>query len=86
MRKLFPLLILLATPAYAQQSITTIDLGDGIAISTDSQGNQATTIDLGGGISTTTTSPAFGTPPPRLGDYGRPVHPAAVPILQPTWR
>lgn len=85
MRKLFPLLILLATPAYAQQSITTIDLGDGIAISTDSQGNQATTIDLGGGISTTTTSPAFGTPVPRFGDYQRPSQPVPVPLPTP-WR
>lgn len=85
MRKLFPLLILLATPAHAQQSITTIDLGDGIAISTDSQGNQATTIDLGGGISTTTTSPAFGMPPLRFGDYGRPAAP--IPLPQPSpWK
>jgi hypothetical protein len=68
--------------ALAQQSITTIDMGDGLYISTDQSGRQATTIDLGGGISTTTTSPGFGQP-----TFPQPALPPLPPIYvpQPTY-
>ena len=77
-----------ASTCVAQTSVTTIDMGDGMSISTDNQGRSATTIDLGGGMSTTTVQPGFGQPSVPI--YGRPggYGPGPAPLIlpQPVYR